>query len=158
MVAKNRKKTLGRGSVVLTKRARTHSEVTYSPSRCGRRCPRSSGRPRDQWRPSHNVWPSAGPKQSRFPPPLSCTPAHAPTSGFESHISVYISQNNFDEKELNVHFCDVIVIPSFLPLQQPAASWHLRQRPVASRSCDFAPSPPPTTQVKNLKWSLFCRS
>lgn len=50
-----------------------------------------------------------------------------------------------------------IVLPSFLPLLSPAASWHLHQHLARSRLCDSEPSPLPsnTTEDENLNNKLI---
>ena len=52
----------------------------------------------------------------------------------------------------------ILLVPSSLLPLRPAASWRLRRRPAASRSCDSAPSPPPVTWVdgRQRMWYWLC--
>lgn len=52
-------------------------------------------------------------------------------------------------------YIQIFLIPSFHLLQRPAASWRLHQHPARSRSCDSAPSPPPTTQSQERKEKMI---
>lgn len=84
---------------------------TYFPNRCGRWCPKSSGTPHDQLPPSLNESPSAGPEQSRFLPPLFCTPEHT-TNLLTTHFQRSKSPPGFGNPSPYLHF-------SFLHHQLP---------------------------------------